>query len=182
MFCPSCGTANPDSRFCINCGVEVNPAAQVAPGVGGSSAGSTTAAAAPPTGAAAFFKKPLNIVALAGGLVLVVAVAIGVSAALTPNPLVQAVAGCSLEGAEGVELTDGDKTLIIDTEGQEDYEGASYDDYLCITEGLNLPERIKDSMGKTRALDGTMSDTFENLSLTWRYHPDTGIDLTVAMD
>lgn len=180
MFCPSCGTANPDSRFCINCGVEVNPAVQVAPAVGGFATGTTQVP--PATGATAFFKKPLNIVALAGGLVLVVAVAIGVSAALTPNPLVQAVAGCSLEGSEGIELTDGDKTLIVDTEGEEDYEGASYDDYLCITEGLNLPERIKDSMGKTRALDGTMNDTFENLSLTWRYHPNTGIDLTVAMD
>lgn len=180
MFCPSCGTANPDSRFCINCGVEVNPAAQVASEISGSNVGSTHVAAA--KGASAFFKKPRNILAVAGGLLLVVAVAVGVSVALTPNPLVQAVAGCSLEGAEGIELTDGDKTLIIDTEGEEDYEGASYDDYLCITEGLNLPERIKDSMGKTRALDGTMNDTFENLTLTWRYHPDSGIDLTVAMD
>lgn len=180
MFCPSCGTANPDSRFCINCGVEVNPAAQVAPAVGGFAIGTTQAP--PATGAAAFFKKPFNVVAVAGGLVVVVALGIGISAALTPNPLVQAVAGCSLEGSEGIELTDGDKTLIVDTEGQDDYTGASYDDYVCIIEGLNLPERIRNNMGETRALDGTMTDTFENLTLSWRYHPDSGINLTIAMD
>ncbi len=180
MFCPSCGTANPDSRFCINCGVEVNPSAQVAPAVGGFATGA--AQTAPVSGAAAFVKKPLNIVALAGGLVVVVALVVGVSAALTPNPLVQAVAGCSLEGSEGIELTDGDKTLIVDTEGEDDYTGASYDDYVCIIEGLGLPERIRNNMGETRALDGTVSDTFENLSLSWRYHPDSGINLTIAMD
>lgn len=179
MFCPSCGTANPDSRFCINCGVEVNPAAQVAPTPQGFD---STTSQVPATGAAAFFKKPKNVLAVVGGVVLITGIAIGASIALTPNPLVEAVSSCSLEGSDGIELTDANKTLLVDTAGNDDYSGASYDDLSCILKAMNVPDRIINSMDHTRALDGTVTDSFDNISMSWRYHPDTGVDLTIVLD
>lgn len=176
MFCPECGTANPDSRFCINCGVEVNSDAVSQPTIVGG-AGTETAT----SGGGSFFKKPINVIAVVGGIVVVAGTIFGVSVALTPNPLVTAVDNCGLNGSDGIELADGDKTLIVDTEGEEDFSGATYDDLDCVIKELNLPERIVNKIDHTSSLDGTVSDTFENISLSWKYHPDNGVNLIASI-
>jgi len=34
-------------------------------------------------------------------------------------------------------------------------------------------------MERTRALDGTQSDTWDGLQASWSYHPDSGINLLI---
>lgn len=165
MFCPSCGTANSESRFCINCGSAVQPAVQ--PEF---------------TGITVSNKKLKNVLALVGSVLLLGIIVVGVSVALTPNPLVEAVSSCSLDGSDGIELADGDETLIVDTEGNEDFSGASYDDLACLLAALNVPERIINSMNSTSSLDGNVTDSFDNINMSWRYHPDSGVNLAVSMN
>lgn len=77
----------------------------------------------------------------------------------------------------GVSVQDNGKTLAVDMMGDEDYTGASYDDVLCIVTQVGTPSYIKEAMWATRALDGRQSDEFDGISVSWSYHPDTGIDI-----
>lgn len=44
---------------------------------------------------------------------------------------------------------------------------------------LNLPSSVVNEISRTRALDGRMSETFDYVSLSWSYHPDSGLNLII---
>lgn len=49
-----------------------------------------------------------------------------------------------------------------------------------INKELGLPDYVWDDMEKTRGLDGKQTERFEDIGVTvsWRYHPDTGLEVT----
>lgn len=89
------------------------------------------------------------------------------------------------EAADECNLRSKDKgqTITLDVEGDTDLSGDSYDDYSCLVEVLDVPSRVEDHIGGTRALDGTQSDgwdsPFGEVEARWTYHPDDGLFLTV---
>ncbi|MBQ8182610.1 MAG: Ig-like domain-containing protein [Clostridia bacterium] len=71
--------------------------------------------------------------------------------------------------------------LTIDTnpDNIDDYTNyTAYYTIISVNEALGLPESLMEKMGKTRALDGTQSQEFEDIRVTWSYHPDNGLNVT----
>lgn len=98
-----------------------------------------------------------------------------------------AVDSCSSEGEiAGVDY--GSDYMTIDVQGEEDFFGASYLDYFCLVAAVEVSPIVEDRMGTTRALDGTQTGDWEILNgdatvlAEWRYHPDSGPALTMALE
>lgn len=82
---------------------------------------------------------------------------------------------------EGVlSLEDNATTIIIDTKGQdEDILALGSLNAGCILIELEAPERVKQSVKSTRAMDGRMSGAWGEYSAQWSYHPDSGMDMII---
>jgi len=86
-------------------------------------------------------------------------------------------------GGEGYycKLARDESYLMIDTnpEDEEYYlkesVGAQY--VIKANMELNLPEAVTPKMGQTRALDGRQPETYEDIEVSWTYHPDTGLEV-----
>jgi hypothetical protein len=127
-----------------------------------------------------FLKKPYGKpVAIGSGVVVLLILVIGV---FSPSPLARAYSTCGLETVIGAYLEDGERTLTVDTMGEDEVLGASYSDYLCVLGALETPSRITSRMDGTSAMDGQQTDTADGLTYFWKYHPDSGVQLTVSMD
>jgi hypothetical protein len=77
--------------------------------------------------------------------------------------------------------------LSLDTKGQEDYEGASWDEFECTVNALGMPRADQIRMENTRALDGTLEASWESedgsytIEMSWTYHPDDGVEASLKM-
>lgn len=47
-----------------------------------------------------------------------------------------------------------------------------------INEALGLPESLWEDMNHTRALDGRQTADFDDITVSWSYHPDNGLQIT----
>jgi hypothetical protein len=179
MFCVKCGTKNTEAAFCANCGTALSaPKRKTA----SKSSKSGEPLAVLQEKAKDFLQKPFGKpVAIGGGAFLVLLLILG-TGVLSPNPLKTAYDDCGLDLVLETYLEDGDRTLTVDTLGEEDLFGASYFDYLCVLESLETPSRITTRMDGTSALDGQQTDSADGLTYFWKYHPDRGVQLTVTLD
>jgi len=116
-----------------------------------------------------------SVVAL--GAVLIVLAVRGDESALA-----RAHEACLPDGADGIRLADDDRTLLIDTQGDDDLVGAEYTDVACLLLELEVPDRVVAQIDSTRALDGRQSDAWDRFTAMWSYHPDSGLDLLVVED
>lgn len=97
-----------------------------------------------------------------------------------PRPLPEAVGRCKLSSETvSAKLGDDGHSLSLDSEGEDDYSGLSMTQVDCVLEALNMPDSINDQMGTTRALDGTQRDSWDNFSVSWNYHPDSGLHVNL---
>lgn len=46
---------------------------------------------------------------------------------------------------------------------------------------LGFSEALYTRMGKTRALDGTLTDENDNVKVSWTYHPDNGLEVVYTL-
>lgn len=89
-----------------------------------------------------------------------------------------AAASCDLSASVG----DGGASVSIDTEGEEDYTGDSWESTICLLEALEAPDWVISRIRSTRALDGTQDASWENYGAFWNYHPNSGLNLTIHED
>lgn len=82
--------------------------------------------------------------------------------------------------AAGTRLADGDKTLVVNTAGEEDGSGLNVSQAACILEELKAPASVLEQMDSTRALDGRQQATWGDFTASWTYHPDDGLDLILT--
>lgn len=79
------------------------------------------------------------------------------------------------------ELSDGDRTLVVDTEGEEYGSGVStFEDLGCILGQVSTPDAVIARMEATRALDGMQSESWDGFEASWTYHPDDGLDIIIT--
>lgn len=79
------------------------------------------------------------------------------------------------------QLSDGDRTLVVDTEGEESGSGvATFEDLGCILGQVSTPDSVIARMEATRALDGMQSGSWDGFEASWTYHPDDGLDLIIT--
>lgn len=125
-------------------------------------------------------RKPLVILG-AVGIACILVVGGIVFAALDffgDSPLAEAQAKCDKD-VSGTSVTDGGKTLLIDTKGEEDTAGTDISVVACVLTELKTPAAVIAHMDSTRALDGRQEDSWEGFTASWTYHPDAGMDLIV---
>lgn len=98
------------------------------------------------------------------------------------GPLDVAFEECAFDDAEGATLADEGKTLILDTKGEDDFFGLDYIEAICVYDALEVPSRVINQIGATRALDGRVTDSWDVFTATWSYHPNSGLDLMITTD
>jgi hypothetical protein len=115
------------------------------------------------------------------------------SAAAEPEPsptpsfstLYGALRECNLSAAApGFELGDEESSLVIDTAGNDDLAqlAAPYDDALCVLGALDIPDATLNLVETTRALDGRQQGEWDDITATWSYHPDSGLNMTLQAE
>ena len=71
--------------------------------------------------------------------------------------------------------------LTIDTNPHDEDDYTDYAAFLSIyviNEKLGLPDSLAEKMGKTSAMDGRQSQSFDDVEVSWKYHPDNGMEVT----
>jgi hypothetical protein len=96
--------------------------------------------------------------------------------------LTTAVGSCNATGATGLALGDGGTTLTFDMQGKDESTGASIKDIACIFAALHIPANVTSHIDQTTSMDGRQSESWDDITVSWSYHPDRGLDgvLTVA--
>ncbi|MBQ9842455.1 MAG: hypothetical protein IJO42_05030 [Clostridia bacterium] len=70
-------------------------------------------------------------------------------------------------------------SLVIDTNPNDSAFNDNEDEAILaifyVNESLGFPSSLIDKMSSTRALDGMQSQSFEEYTVSWTYHPDNGL-------
>lgn len=100
----------------------------------------------------------------------------------TPTTLAQAVDECDQRpGGYAGELGDNGTTLYFDMKGEEPNSGkGKLEALVCLLVALEAPDRIIREMEHTRALDGRQEAQWGSYTVSWRYHPDDGLDVLIT--
>jgi len=102
-------------------------------------------------------------------------------AAASRTILPDAVRLCAADREYAVEGDDG-LSLTIDNKGDEDYLGGlSTSDMMCIFERLDAPTAVIAHMQQTTSMDGRQTEDWDNIEVSWSYHPDRGMDSVVTV-
>lgn len=79
-------------------------------------------------------------------------------------------------GSDGSYITIDTNPLDID----DHFDTEAYDAIQRINSDLGFSESVLENMGHTRAMDGTQTAESSRAVVTWRYHPDTGMEVTYS--
>lgn len=140
-------------------------------------------AAAPSPGRPAWL---LPVATGVAGLVLGAALMAGITTiragAAEAALLTDAVEACGASFARGIDLGDEGRSLTFDMKGEDEPSGADILDIACIFGELDMPSAVMSHIDQTTSMDGRQTETWENITVSWSYHPDRGLDgvLTVG--
>lgn len=81
----------------------------------------------------------------------------------------------------GVRLGDDGYSLILDMKGTDDIEGLDFTDLSCVLAEVEIPDSTLAIMESTRALDGRQTGDWDDITATWSYHPDAGLDIVLEL-
>lgn len=119
-------------------------------------------------------------------VVIVIAAAAGGSwflvDALSPSPIALAMEQCGLGAEPGAQVGDGGSSVTLDTRGEDELFGLSWTQFDCMVSALEVPDAIQSRIMATRALDGVQTGTYDDMALSWSYHPDSGATLIAYED
>lgn len=110
-------------------------------------------------------------------LLIVIVTAALISQANQSLPIEKVYKTCNSHG--GLKLEDDGKTLIVDTVGNEDFDGANLEELRCVLDELDVPVRVRTAIAQTRALDGRLSESWDGITVEWSYHPDSGLQMII---
>jgi hypothetical protein len=97
--------------------------------------------------------------------------------------LPDALGACEADNTatSGFLLGDGDRSLTFDSRGEEDATGADAAVVLCVLGALDVPSSVLSHVEQTTSLDGRQTETWDDVTLAWSYHPDRGLDGVVTV-
>lgn len=101
-------------------------------------------------------------------------------ASLAPNDAIAgAASSCDVEANSWIVVGDEGQSISMQSEGAES-SGADYADVLCVLDALDVPDSVLSRIDATRALDGRQEGAWNDLSASWGYHPDNGLDIVIV--
>lgn len=77
-------------------------------------------------------------------------------------------------------LGDKGKSLMIDTNPQDKSNGSSSEGSRAvrnINKYMGFPEMLNEMIGDTSSLDGRITKEYKGYEITWKYHPDNGLEI-----
>lgn len=77
-------------------------------------------------------------------------------------------------------LSDGGKSLSVDTNPQDKDNWSSLGGSQAvrnINKYMGFPEALNEMIGDTSSLDGRITKEYKGYEITWKYHPDTGLEI-----
>lgn len=116
---------------------------------------------------------------VAGVLATVIVAATGALAGSGPS-FKSAAETCGTSNTAGVSVGDKGASITIDTKGEDDKSGAAFDDASCILTELNVPDHVISQMDDTSSMDGRQAASWDGVSASWTYHPDSGMKLILT--
>lgn len=141
--------------------------------------------AAHPTPPAA---RPSRSTPLMLGIGAVIGLFFGIGGTLTAgsldfsgSPFEAALDACGMEDGPTSRIGDGGASLNLDHQGEDDTRGIGLIDLNCVLDELEAPDSVVSQMEQTRALDGRQSAEWDGIEASWSYHPDTGLDVLLAI-
>lgn len=140
--------------------------------------------------ARALSKREVTIgtVGAALGIIMGVVLSIGVASAVNAThsfpagtPMKDAAKACDVPGtSRWIALGDGGRSISMKSDGEKS-EGADLSQIMCVLAELDTPDSVISRMDSTRALDGRQAAEWNDLSASWSYHPDDGLDIVVEV-
>ena len=70
--------------------------------------------------------------------------------------------------------------IRIDTNPNDEddfYEASTWGMIVDLNEELELPASLLEKMSQTRAMDGRITETIEDITISWTYHPNDGLEV-----
>lgn len=99
-----------------------------------------------------------------------------------PTKLEDAASYCFDGFAFGFDLDEDGKGAYMDGAGEDEIWGMDYYDQKCILEQLDAPNSVFSKIGNTNSLMGVLEADWDNVSISWTYHPDNGLDVSIDLD
>ena len=93
--------------------------------------------------------------------------------------LPDAVSGCGLDGAEGVQLNAAESSLFLDTKGPREASGVTVADVSCVLKALEVPSAIQSKMQLTTSTVEPKNASWAGRDFSWNYDPETHFQLTI---
>ena len=71
--------------------------------------------------------------------------------------------------------------VVFDGKGEDDYIGGDFSDVECLLTGVDAPSTVWAQMLQTSSADGQQEFEFDGISVSWGYHPNSGLDTTFVI-
>jgi hypothetical protein len=94
--------------------------------------------------------------------------------------LPDAVSGCGLDGADGVQLNAAETSLFLDTKGPREASGVTVQDVSCVLKALEVPKAITSMMKLTTSTAEATNASWAGRDFSWNYDPETHLQLTIV--
>lgn len=125
-----------------------------------------------------------GVVALGGALLIGLVILIAIIASLGGDDFSDMFP--ELENKVWCTISSDGQTMRIDTNPFNwDDDGLAYPDAYYEIEEINrelgLPSALYETMGETRGLDGLQTRTYDDVTVSWSYHPDRGLEVTYEL-
>jgi hypothetical protein len=117
------------------------------------------------------------VLVLMGGFVVQ-----ALSLAATSSVLADALEVCDVNESADAELGDGGLTLTVNMRGEDEIGGLDYTEANCIVDALNPPAAVTSHIDQTTSMDGRQSESWDQFSISWSYHPDRGFDYVLTVE
>jgi hypothetical protein len=122
----------------------------------------------------------IGLAAVAAVIFVGLAVTFVVGRASAARVMQDTATTCDLALASGAVVGDDGATLTLDGKGAEESTGLDITQIACVLFALKTPDAVVAQIDGTRSLDGRQSATWGDVSASWTYHPDNGLDMILT--
>jgi hypothetical protein len=94
-----------------------------------------------------------------------------------PHAFSDAITKCNLVStSEGASISDNGHTMTVENKGKEDSYGLDQAKMWCLVKAVGAPQAAVSHMEQTTSLDGRQTESWGNITVSWSFHPDRGMD------